>query len=96
MFLSSKDQVNIGDVMVSVLAWSAVDRGFEYWLVQTKNYKIGFCCFSSKHAALRSKSKDWMARNQANVFKYEWGDMSIHGLLFQWASTVKIQLSVLI
>jgi len=24
------------------------------------------------------------------------GDMSIHGLLFQWASTIKIQLSVLV
>jgi len=75
MFLSSKDQVNIGDVMVSVLAWSAVDNGFEPRSVQTKNNKIGICCFSSKHAALRSKSIDWMARNQANV--------SIHGLLFQ-------------
>ena len=26
----------------------------------------------------------------------EWGDMSIHGLLFQWASTIKIQLSMLV
>ena len=25
-----------------------------------------------------------------------WGDMSIHGLFFQWASTIKIQLSVLV
>jgi hypothetical protein len=29
---------------------------------------------SRQHAALRSKSKDWLARNQDNV--YEWGDMS--------------------
>ena len=61
---------------------------------QTKDYKIGICCFSTKHAALRRKSKDWLARNQNNVF--EWGDMSIRELLFQWASTMKIQLGVLV
>ena len=67
--------------MVSVLVSSAVDRGFEPRSDQTKDYKIGSCCFSAKHAALRRKSKDWLSRNQYNVF--EWGDMSIHGLLFQ-------------
>ena len=46
--------------MVSVLASSAVDRGFEPRSGQTKNYKIGICCFSDKHAALRRKSKDLM------------------------------------
>ena len=49
---------HIGDVMVSVLASSAVDRGFEPRSVQTKDYKIGICCFSAKNAALRRKSKD--------------------------------------
>ena len=67
--------------MVSVLASSVVDRGFEPLSGQTKDYKIGICCFSAKHAALRRKSKDWMARNQNNVS--EWSDMSISGLLFQ-------------
>jgi hypothetical protein len=33
----------------------------------TKNYKIDNCCFSAKHIALRSKSKDWLAQNQDNV-----------------------------
>ena len=61
---------------------------------QTNDYKIGICCFSAKHAALRTKSNDWLAGNQDNVS--EWGDMSIQGLLFQWASTIKIQLSVLV
>ena len=41
----------IGGVMVSVLASSVVDRGFESRLGQTKNYKIGICCFSVRHAA---------------------------------------------
>jgi hypothetical protein len=71
-----------------------VDRGFEPRLGQTKNYKIGICCFSAKHTSLRRKSNDWLVRNQDNVS--EWGDMSIRELLFQWASTIKIQLSVLV
>jgi hypothetical protein len=50
-------------------------------LGQTKDYKNGICCFSAKYAALRRKSKDWLARNQNNVS--EWSDMSIRGLLFQ-------------
>ena len=71
----------IGGVMVSVLAWSAVDHGFVPRSGKTKDYKIGICCFSAKHAALRRKSKDWLARNQNNVS--EWSDMSTRGLLFQ-------------
>jgi hypothetical protein len=51
-------------------------------------------CFSVEHAALRRKSKDWFSRNQNNVS--EWSDMSTRGMLFQCASTIKIQLSVLI
>jgi hypothetical protein len=46
-----------------------------------KDYEIGICCFSAKHAALRRKSKDWLARNQNNVS--EWSDMSTAGLLLQ-------------
>ena len=68
-------------MMVSVLTSSAVDRGFEPRSGQTKDYKIGICCFSAKHTALRRKSKDWLARNQNNVS--EWSDMSTRRLLFQ-------------
>ena len=39
-------------------------------------------------------SKGWLARNQDNVS--EWGDISIHGLLHQCASIIKIHLSVLV
>jgi hypothetical protein len=66
--------------MVSVLVSSAVDRGFESRSGQTKDYKIVICCFSAKHAALRRKSQDWLARNQ-NVS--EWSDTSTRGPLFQ-------------
>jgi hypothetical protein len=43
--------------MVSVLASSMVDRGFEPQLGHTKDYKIGICCFSAKCAALRRKHR---------------------------------------
>ena len=72
----------IGGVMVSVLVSSAIDRGFEPRSGQTKpDYQIGIGCFSAKYAALRRKSKDWLARNQDNVS--ECSDVSTHGLLFQ-------------
>ena len=71
----------IGGVMVIVLASSVVDRGFRSRSGQTKDYQIGICCFSAKHAALRRNSTDWLVRNKANMS--EWGDMSIRGLLFQ-------------
>jgi hypothetical protein len=53
--------------MVSVHATSAVYRGFGPRSGQTKGNTIGICCFSAKHAALRRKSKDWLARNPNNV-----------------------------
>ena len=80
--------------MVSMLASSSVDRGFVPRLGQTKDYKIGISCFSAKYAALRRNSKDWFARDQDNVS--EWGDISIRGLLLQWAITIKIKLNVLV
>jgi hypothetical protein len=55
--------------MVGVLASSAVDCGFEPRSGQTKDYEIGICCFSAKHAAIRRKSRDWLAQNQNNVFE---------------------------
>ena len=69
--------------MVSVLASSVVDRGFEPRSGQTEDYKSGIFGFSTKHAALRSKSKDWLARNQNNVS--ELSDISTRRLLLQWA-----------
>jgi hypothetical protein len=49
---------------------------------------------TAEHAALMRKSKDWFARNQNNVS--EWSDLSTHGLLFQYVSSMKIQLNVLV
>ena len=79
-------------VIVSVLDSSTVDRGFEPRLGQIKDFEIGICWFSAKHAPLRSKSKVWLARILDNV----WSDMSNCGLLFQWTSTIKIPLCVFV
>ena len=77
----------IGGIMVSVFNSRVVDHGFKPQSVQTKDYQMGISCSSAQHAALRRKSKDWLARNQDNMSK--WSDMSTHGLLFQTACTIK-------
>ena len=59
--------------MVSVLASSAVVRGFEPRPGQSEEYATGICCFSAKHTSL--KREKWLARNQANVS--EWGDLCL-------------------
>ncbi len=67
--------------MVSMFTLSEVDRGFDSWSGKTQDYKIGICCYSTKQAALSSKSIDWFAQNQNNVS--EWSYMSTSRLLFQ-------------
>jgi hypothetical protein len=61
----------IGGVLLGVLASSAVDRGFEPRSGQAKNYDVGICCFSGKHAVLRRKSKDWLARGIFQLYHSE-------------------------
>ena len=76
------------NIFIYRTASSAVDRGFEPRSGQTIDNKIGISCFT-KHATRRSKNKDWLAWNQDNVS--EWSDM-----LFQRATTIEIQLSVMV
>jgi hypothetical protein len=45
-------------VVVVLFAVSVIARGFKPQLGQAKDYKISICCFSTKHATLRSKNKD--------------------------------------
>ena len=78
---NSLNNNNFGDVMVSMLTTSVVDLDFEPRSGQAKDYEIGICCFSAKHAALRSKSIDWLTRDSNNVFK--WSGMYNHGLFCQ-------------
>ena len=50
------------------------------------HWYTGICRFSAKCAALSSKSKDGLARNQDSVS--EWSEISTGGLLFQWANHI--------
>jgi len=63
--------------MVRVFTSSVINRELKSRSGQTMDYNIGVCCFSANHAALRSKSKNWLAQNQDNVS--EWSDMSMCG-----------------
>jgi len=68
------------------------------WLEQrsglTKDCKHGIYWFSSKNTTLRRRDKEWLAQNQDNLS--EWSDTSSRRMLFQWAATIKIKLSMLV
>jgi hypothetical protein len=53
----SKGTNHIGGVMVSVLASSVVDRGFEPRSGHIKDFDIGICCFSDKQVAIKEKDQ---------------------------------------
>ena len=44
-----------------MLSMGVVDHGFDLWSGQTKDYKIGNCCFSAKYATsvLRLKARSY-------------------------------------
>jgi hypothetical protein len=48
-----------------MLASSVVDRGFEPRSGQTKDYKIGICCFSAKHAALIKEKEQTLVGSES-------------------------------
>ena len=50
-----------------------VNCGFEPLSCEAKDYENGICCFFTRHAALESKSEDWLAWNRDNVS--EWNNM---------------------
>jgi hypothetical protein len=56
---------------------------------KSKDYVMCMRCFSSKHTSLRRKSRYWLDRNQVNVSDLV--DLSIRRLVFNWASTTKIE-----
>jgi len=54
---------------------------------QIKGHAIGVCCYSTKHASLRSKSKELLAQNLDNL--PEWRVMTTCGSLFQWTGPLQ-------
>ena len=87
-----------GGVMGSLFSSSVIDYEFESRSGQTKDYQICIICFSTKLTSLSSKRKDGQTLRLRNVDNIsEWIDMyNTDGLLFQLASNIKIQLSVLV
>ena len=81
--------------MNSVSASSAVDRGFESPPPGETKLTFAVSPLSMKYI-LRSINKEWLVQNLDNVS--DSGDFSNRGFccLFQWISTVRIQLSVLV
>ena len=75
--------LNVNNAMYIILTivQHNIYHGFECSSGKTKDYKIDICCFSAKNAAIRSKSKHWLAWNQYNVFK--WSNMPNCGLLVE-------------
>ena len=60
----------------------------------TKDCKHDIYWFSSKNTTLRRRDKEWLAQNQDNLS--EWSDTSSRRMLFQWAATIKIKLTMLV
>jgi hypothetical protein len=59
----------IGGVIVSVLAMGAVNHGFEPRSGQAKDYNIGICCLSAKHASFKRKQR-LLGRNRDNMSEW--------------------------
>ena len=55
---SQVDSDRLGGVMGCVIAWSAEDRGSDPRPGETKDIKIGICCFtlSAQHLGVRAKT----------------------------------------
>jgi hypothetical protein len=61
------------NIMVIVLAYCVVDRGFDPPSDQTIDNVIGIGCFPGENTSLRKNTKGWL-RVKLNVS--EWSDMS--------------------
>lgn len=73
-------------VSFSYFPWSAVYCGCKPMSGQAKNDKIGLCCISTKHTAVRSKSKGWLVQNQNNVSWMKW-HVYLQSCQFHWHTT---------
>jgi hypothetical protein len=79
----------IDGVLVCVLASGAVDCGFEPRSGQTKDYKIGICCFSGKYVVLWRKgnasSEIFQLYHGENKLIFKWNDDGVRFVLDQHA-----------
>ena len=81
----------IGVLIVSMLAFSAVDHGFEYGSGQIIDYKIDICYFLTKQAALR--------RYEERLVSYTIGIRKLHPsaetqLSYPWTCLILLHMHV--
>ena len=76
-----------------MLSLNVGNHGFETWLGQTRDYKFGICCFSSKHDVIRSKSKGWLAPEFAYIVGPDLQNFLRSGYSGSWAGQI-VQLFV--
>jgi hypothetical protein len=91
----------ISNIMIQLMAYSFIQKHLSS--VDISSFELSplsfnpqiFCRVKQKtikmaeHVASWSRNKDWLARKQDNISK--WNYMSTQGLLFQCGSTIKIQ-----
>jgi hypothetical protein len=73
MMISVLDLITLNricSVMLNMLASSGVDHEFKLRSAQTKDYKTGICCFSTKNAVLKSKNKDKLNHTFYSVYSF--------------------------
>jgi hypothetical protein len=80
--------------LISKTTSSVVDHGFVLRSGKTKDNNIVICRISAQDAALRSKSKNMLARNQDNVS--EWSAFLPMGCCISQLALKNIKLSVFV
>ena len=82
-YITSTLANQVDGVIISILASSAVDRVFEPQSGHIKDYTFGICCFSPKHVAFGSKTKNkyWFNWLGIKIMCPKWTDMSTRVLL---------------
>ena len=65
IFSTQKKVNDICGVMVSMLALNAVDCGFEFRSGKNKDFKIGICYFSDKHACSNKEKEQRLVGSES-------------------------------
>jgi hypothetical protein len=91
-----KYQNNIGGVMVSVIASSVVGRGVRTHVRSKQRLLNWYTCMLLLRWTynIKEQKQRLVGSNSDNLTR--WDDMFTRGLLFQWSSTIKAKVKVLV
>ena len=79
--LGHNQRVVPGNLLNKGQKYIAESQFYKFIKCVTQDYKLGICCFSAKHLALKRKNKDGLVHNQDNVSS--WSDIYSPRLLLQ-------------